>query len=859
MGSRFDKAILQAMGATDHEMTVISVTDITPTFRRIRFHAPSMIDGRETPPASYLRLWAPDPSGDGKVHQRGYTLVDPDPSNGEVSLDFVLHLPSGPASHWAGKATIGDTIKASYFSSKKFERPEPEPAGYLIAGDAATFPAINAILNTLPKDCQIIVVLQDNDADDINIPIAAHEGVQYIRTGPGLNALADAIPDRDWSNWYAWIAGESLAVKTLRSRLNQHFGFPLTDITNAAYWIRGKQMRLKKERSVEDEPTDADAIASNSQVIPVENTLESLEVQKNRKPSQWRSQGADGLLESIKWKLRIAIAVQAMAAVMQMVPLVLLAEVARRLITPKHGLDNVATPLLWALVFYGLSGLVVSGLIFWLHHVDAAFGKDLRLKIVAKLSRLPLGWFSEKSSSAIRQAVDQDTARLHYRITHAVPDLVAAIVTPLAALLYLFTVSAALTGFLFIPILLYVILLISMIHGEGDNIARVADWSKRSSTAASTFINALPVVRIFGGGAQQLRDTLSGQAQFLKEWQRQMARRKLSAQFVVQPPVFLVVICAAGLWLIQRNSLQSIDLIPFLVLGTAFGPQISGILYSLVPLRESKAATRRIGMLLGEQELDQSRATRALPIGPTGLSFSNVSFGYRPNRPVIKELTLNCPPGSVTALVGPSGGGKSTLATLAGRFHDVSSGAINLTVGSESFDIRTLEAQSLQKTVGFVFQDVRLIAGTIRDNIALARPDAGLAEIISAAKAAQIHERIIKLPRGYDSVIGEDVRFSGGEAQRVSIARTLLTDPPVLILDEATAMADPDAEHLIQQALSSVADGRTVLMIAHRLQTIVQTDKIVVLQNGAIVEEGNHEALLARNGLYASMWRSGER
>ncbi len=858
MGSRLDKAILRAMGATDHEMTVLSVTDITHAFRRIRFHAPSMIDGRETPPASYLRLWAPDTSNDGSVHQRGYTLVEPDPSTGEVTLDFVLHLPAGPASHWASKAKVGDRIKASYFSSRKFERPEPEPSGYLLAGDAAAIPAINAIMETLPKDCQIIVVLQDNDPDDSLIPVFSHQGAHYIRTGPGLNGLAEAIPERDWSNWYAWIAGESQAVKALRRRLNQHFGFPLTDITNAAYWIRGKQMRLKKERAAEDVFKDAEAVAAPSPAASAAEAFAAKQSQPNRKPSQWRSQGADRLLEPLKWRLRIAVAIQAIAAVMQIAPLILLAEVAGRLLSQGSEEQRVAGLLVWALVLYGVSSLLVAGLIFWLHHIDAVFGKALRLRIVAKLSRLPLGWFSEKSTAAIRQTVDQDTARLHYRITHAVPDLVAAIVTPLTALLYLFSVNAALAGFLFIPILLYVVLLVRMIRGEGDNIARVADWSKRSSTAASSFIDALPVIRIFGGGAQQVRDTLSGQAKFLNLWQRQMASRKLSAQFVVQPPVFLVVICAAGLWLIQQNSLQSADLIPFLTLGTGFGPQISGILYSLVPLRESKAAKRRIGLLLGEPELDLSCATRGLPVGPTGISFSNVSFGYRPNRPVIKQLSLNCPQGSVTALVGPSGGGKSTLAALAGRFHDVSSGVIQLTVGSETFDIRTLKERSLQQAIGFVFQDLRLTAGTIAETIALARPDAAPSEIISAAKSAQIHDRIIRLPRGYQSVIGEDVRLSGGEAQRISIARTLLTNPPVLILDEATAMADPDAEHLIQQALNAVAGGRTVLMIAHRLQTVVHADNIVVLKDGTIVEQGTHPALLAQDGLYAAMWRSGE-
>ncbi|MFT4182456.1 MAG: ATP-binding cassette domain-containing protein [Rhizobium sp.] len=866
MGARFDKTILRAMGATEHEMTVVGVTDITPGFRRIRFRASTMIDGRETPPASYLRLWAPDPDNPGKVHQRGYTLVDPDPQTGEVTLDFVRHHPSGPASAWAVEAQPGDTIKATFFAYKKFEPPEAKPAGYLLMGDAAVFPAINAILKTLPTDTRITVILQDNDPGDAAIPVTLHPGAEYLRTGPGTDALADAVPVRDWSDWHAWIAGESKAVKALRARLSERHGFPLADITHAAYWIRGKEMRLRKERP-EDETSVRDSgpavdpleapVVSEGTAMSARSGSSAGKDDRNVVKGRWRSQAADGILKPLTWKLRVAGVIQAAAALMQIIPLILMAELARRLLSGGHDWGSVASPVIWALVFFGLSGLLSAGLLFWLHDVDAVFGRDLRLRIVGKLSRLPLGWFSDRNAAFVRQAVDDDASRLHYRITHAVPDLVAAIVTPLATLLYLFSVNAGLAGLLFIPLLLYVILFIRMLRGQGDNIARAADWSKRTTAAAGSFIDALPVLRIFGGGVREIRDTLSGQSRFLGVWQRSMAGRKIAAQLTVQPPTFLLVICTGGLWLVQRGSMMPVDLVPFLVLGTSFGPQISAILYSRIALRESAAATRRIGALLGEEELDQTLATGGLPAGPIGLAFRNATFGYRTHRKVLDDITLDCPPGSVTALVGPSGGGKSTLAALPGRFHDVTGGAVCLTVGDRAFDIRTLRPEVLQRSMGFVFQDVRMIAGTIAENILLARPDATRADMKTAASAAQIHDSIMRLPRGYDSVIGEDVHLSGGEAQRLSIARTLIADPPVLILDEATAMADPDSEYLIQQALNRVAAGRTVLVVAHRLHTIVGADRIVVVKDGRILEEGRHESLVAQGGLYASLWQAG--
>lgn len=218
-------------------------------------------------------------------------------------------------------------------------------------------------------------------------------------------------------------------------------------------------------------------------------------------------------------------------------------------------------------------------------------------------------------------------------------------------------------------------------------------------------------------------------------------------------------------------------------------------------------------------------------------------------------MSLRLTPGTVTALVGPSGSGKSTLASLVTRFHDVTGGRI--TVGGA--DVREIASERLYRHIGFVLQDVQLLRTSVRDNIRLARPDASEEEVRAAARAAQIDRRIEALPRGYDSVVGEEAVLSGGEAQRVSIARALLADAPVLVLDEATAFADPESEAAIQDAIARLVRGRTVLVIAHRLPTIVEADQIAVLSGGRITERGRHPELLAENGLYARMWASHER
>lgn len=854
MARGYAGAVMKTFGALDHTLSVVAVEDITPHYRRITFHAPTLFEGPPFEPAAFVRLWAPDPDRPGREHQRGYTLVDPDEDSKQVSIEVLLHEPAGPACTWASGVKIGDTIEASRWGSEHFTVPDPEPEGYLLIGDAAALPGINAILAAVPDTVPVVVLLQEYHDGDQAIPITPHPRctVGWLTDSTDADVLAAAIGERDWSNWFAWVTAESAATKRVMARLKE-LGFPRTDIKSRAYWIKGKAMG--KGRAVgEGQPA-----AEQPPAVPEPAVSAGTGTATRTGRGQWRSRAGARLLAPLRAKFVLAGLFQAVISLLQLAPFLLLVELCRSLLADGTGAAGLAELGLTALILLGAGAMAAGGLVLAMHVLDARFGHQVRTTVVRKLSRLPLGWFTERTSGTIKQAVQDDTASVHYLVTHAVIDVVAALVAPLAVLAYLFSVSAGLAAVLLVPLVVFAILTARMIQASTSQLARFTTWEARVGAEAVAYLDGLAVVRAYDAGpAGGFRATLEQRARFLDEWQRPFTGRKTTVDLVTRPLTSLLLIILAGGLMLAGGVLAPADLLPFLLLGVTFGSQLLAAAYGMASVREATAAAQRIGLLTGEQELPEPAHPATLPAGGSGhtVRFEDVSFSYDVRHDhdlrhdVLSGIDLELAPGTMTALVGPSGAGKSTLAALLARFHDVTSGRITI----DGTDLRRLPLAELYQRVGFVFQDVSLVRASVHDNIALARPEASRAEVEQAAVEAQIHDRIVRLPQGYDTVIGEQVKLSGGEAQRLTIARALLADRPVLVLDEATAFADPESEHRVQQALSRLIAGRTVLVIAHRLHTIAGADTIVVLDGGRIVQRGTHAQLLATPGLYRELW-----
>ncbi|MDG9706413.1 ABC transporter ATP-binding protein [Streptomyces sp. DH37] len=557
------------------------------------------------------------------------------------------------------------------------------------------------------------------------------------------------------------------------------------------------------------------------------------------------------LVRPVRGRLVLAAAAQTVAVLASLVPLVAVAEIGRALLA---GHSSAA----WRAAWIGAGAVPVRALFLaaattLTHLADNDLQLLLRRRLVDHAGRLPLGALDGGSAGALRKAVADDVSALHHVVGHTLLDLVASVVAPVAALAYLFAVDPLMALVTLVPVAAGLLL-----HRRalGDAAARMPEYhaaTTRLNSAAVEFVHGITVVKTFGQAGRahhRFGEAAARYADFVSAWARSVTRYTAWSRIAFSPATVVLTVLAGGTALLQAGRLEPPDLLPFVLLGLGLTAPVLALGYATQDLRTAQTAAGRIRRLLARPPLPGPRAQRR-PDGAR-VEFDGVRFAYDGRGEVLRGVDLVLEPGTLTALVGPSGAGKSTLAALLARFRDVTAGAVRI----GGADVRDVPADELYRHVGFVLQETRPLRGSLRENIRLGRPEAGDDEVEAAARAARIHDRITELPRGYDTVAGDDVRLSGGEAQRIAIARALLADRPVLVLDEATASTDPESEAAIQDALATLVAGRTVLVIAHRLATVVEADRIAVLDGGRLVEQGRHDELLAAGGRYAALWRA---
>ena len=488
------------------------------------------------------------------------------------------------------------------------------------------------------------------------------------------------------------------------------------------------------------------------------------------------------------------------------------------------------------------------------HLADLTLRDQLRRDIVARISRAPLAWFTDSTSGRIRKAVQDDTNSVHTVIAHGPVERLNAIVSPLALLACAFWIDWRLALLAVATVPLYVITYSFSLKGMN---AKTVEMDRKLADVSSTmveFVAGIPVVKAFGRAGRAHGAYLAaadGFSRFYRDWAMSLMTVSCLSYTWVSIPVVLLVDLGGGSLLMHAGVVT----LPQVLAATLIALVLPGALITIVSVSWSYQVAGAAALRLCEVLDTPVLPAPAAPKRPDGarVEIDAVSFSYGDNL-AVDGVSLDLEPGTVTALLGPSGSGKSTLATLIARFADPDAGAVRI----GGVDLRDMDEKTLYSTVSFVLQDAQLLGATVRENIALGRPEATDDQVRAAARAARIDSEIMALPHGYDTVLGRETALSGGQEQRIAIARAILLDTPVLLMDEATAMADPESEAEIQEALSALVRGRTVLVIAHRPAAVRGAHRIAVMERGRIAASGTHDELLDEPHYRALLRQSGQ-
>lgn len=551
-----------------------------------------------------------------------------------------------------------------------------------------------------------------------------------------------------------------------------------------------------------------------------------------------------------------------LAAIASFIPYIAVYFMIRTIIGVYPNLEQLDMSIVLNYGWLALAGIVANILLYFLaifsSHM-AAFGTLYELKVLFAnhITKIPLGYHLTIGSGRLRKIMDENIESVEGFIAHQFPDFVASVTAPIVMVVILFTVDwrfgiASLAGI----ILAFIAEFIG--YGSGamkENMGKYQTALEEMNNASVEYVRGMPVVKAFNQTAssfRKLKDAISGYTEWVLKfslgWQNCMP-----AFTTIINNIYLILIPVGVL--IGANTSDFSGFAMSFIFYLLFVPAIAGVLNKIMYISESfmqiNGNVARMDEILNIPEMAETDHPKK-PVNDD-IEFNDVIFSYTgsADENALENVSFSAKQGQITAIVGPSGGGKSTIANLISRFWDVSSGSI--TIGG--VDVRDMAENDLMRHVSFVFQDIFLFKQSILDNIRMGNPQASEEQVVAAAKAAQCHDFISRLPKGYHTVVGtKGVHLSGGERQRIAIARAIIKNSPIIVLDEATAFSDPENEYLIQKAFEKLMQGKTVIIIAHRLSTIRNADHIIVMEKGHLIEEGKHDDLVAAGGRYAKMW-----
>ena len=507
-----------------------------------------------------------------------------------------------------------------------------------------------------------------------------------------------------------------------------------------------------------------------------------------------------------------------------------------------------------AVLFAVLAYLIYIAALMCSHLSAFRVATNLRLEVSEHLATLPLGFTETFGSGKLRKIIHESTGAAETFLAHQLPDKYNAMATPIGLLVLLLVFDWRLGLLSLVPVALGFVIMSAMTGRRmADKMRQYGNALESMSNEAVEYVRGIPVVKTFGQSVfsfKKFKATIDEYEKWVIAYTKEL-RMPMMLYTAAINGVFAFLI--VGGLLFTRNGVTSeflLNLLFYIIITPVISLTLTRIMYMSENELVVADALARVDSVLDAEPVPENDHPRHPK--DASVSLKDVHFSYDGKTEVIKGVSLEIQPGQTVAFVGPSGGGKSTLANLICRFFDVQSGSVR--VGGA--DVRDIPKEELMDTISFVFQNSRLLKGSILDNVRLGRAQATEAEVLAALKAAQCMDIVEKFPEGIHTVIGtKGVYLSGGEQQRIAIARAMLKNAPILLLDEATAFADPDNEAKVQAAFAQLAKGKTVLMIAHRLSTVANADCIYVVQDGQIVESGTKDELCAQNGLFARMWQ----